>query len=154
MTQKDNEVIITEAESADIPEIVRLEEKYIPGGWSYEGFADWIKGERNIMFKAVKNGELTGFVNGSFVLDEGELLNIAVEEELRGQGTAERLLAALCKVLKEKGVSVIFLEVRENNGRAQGFYRKSGFEKIGIRRNYYHDPEDNAVIMKKQLEGE
>ena len=70
----------------DIPEIVKIEEIYIPDGWSEKGFSDWLKNKNTVIFKAVEDGEIVGFVNGSWVLDEAELLNIAVVEKSRRKG--------------------------------------------------------------------
>lgn len=135
----------------DIPEIVIIEEKYIPDGWSEKGFSDWLKNKNTVVFKAVEDGEIIGFVNGSWVLDEAELLNIAVVEKSRRKGVAAMLLEALEKYLREKNAGKIFLEVREQNHVAISFYEKNGFEKNGLRKNYYSNPRDNGVLMMKKI---
>ncbi|MBE6846289.1 MAG: ribosomal-protein-alanine N-acetyltransferase [Ruminococcus sp.] len=135
----------------DIPEIVKIEEKYIPDGWSEKGFSDWLKNKNTVIFKAVEDGEIIGFVNGSWVLDEAELLNIAVVEKSRRKGVAAMLLEALEKFLREENAGKIFLEVREQNHVAISFYEKNGFEKNGLRKNYYSNPRDNGVLMMKKI---
>ena len=135
----------------DIPEIVKIEEKYIPNGWSEKGFSDWLENKNNVIFKAVEDGKIIGFVNGSWVIDEAELLNIAVVEKSRRKGVAAMLLEALERFLREKNAEKIFLEVREQNLAAISFYEKNGFEKNGLRKNYYSNPRDNGVLMMKKI---
>ena len=104
-----------------------------------------------VVFAAVCNGEMIGFANGSWVLDEGELLNIAVLEKYRRQGLAEILLKTLEDFFTEKNITVIYLEVREKNQSALSFYEKHGFIKNGFRKNYYRNPDDNGVLMMKKI---
>lgn len=136
---------------SDISEIAELEEKYIPDGWSEKAFSDWLKNNNTVIFKAVLGGKIIGFINGSWVLDEGELLNIAVDENFRKKGIAAMLLDALEKFFAENNVKKIFLEVRERNIHAISFYIKHGFNKNGLRKNYYKNPEDNGILMMKKI---
>ena len=100
-------------------------------------------------FSKIFDGDkLIGFVNGSFAFEEGELLNIAVEEDYRRQGIAQMLFDTLFQHFTDMGVEKIFLEVREKNTPAVGFYKKNGFAEVGLRKNYYREPTDHAVIMK------
>ena len=142
---------ILRADISDIPEITGVEEKCIPGGWSEKGFSDWLQNKNTVIFKAVLDGKTVGFANGSWVLDEGELLNIAVLENYRNMGIAGELFNFLEKYLKEKKVRKIFLEVREKNLPAISFYEKHGFIKNGLRKDYYKNPADNGVLMMKNI---
>ena len=144
-------VDISKCGISDISEIAELEEKYIPGGWSEKAFSDWLKNDNTVIFKAMLEGKIIGFINGSWVLDEGELLNIAVDENFRNHGIAAMLLEALEKFLGENNVKKLFLEVRERNIPAISFYTKHGFNKNGLRKNYYKNPEDNGILMMKKL---
>ena len=143
----DIEVRLCSAE--DIPQIADTEKKYIPGGWSEKGFSEWLEiNENAVIFGAFDGDKLIGFVNGSFAFEEGELLNIAVEEDYRRQGIAQMLFDTLFQHFTDMGVEKIFLEVREKNTPAVGFYKKNGFAEVGLRKNYYREPTDHAVIMK------
>ena len=136
----------------ELPQIVLIEEKYIPGGWSEKGFAEWLElNENAVILGAYDGGRLIGFANGSCAFEEGELLNIAVEEEYRRQGAAQRLFDSLKECFISKGAEKIFLEVREKNTPAVRFYEKNGFEQVGLRKNYYREPADNAVIMVMEI---
>ncbi|MBQ3565786.1 MAG: ribosomal protein S18-alanine N-acetyltransferase [Oscillospiraceae bacterium] len=140
---------ILKADVSDIPEIALIEEKYIPNGWSEKAFSDWTNNQNTVIFKAVLDGEIIGFANGSWVLDEAELLNIAVVDQARRKGVAAMLLDALENYFMEKNAEKIFLEVREKNLSAINFYEKHGFVKNGLRKNYYSNPIDNGVLMTK-----
>ena len=144
-------VDILKAGINDISEIVKIEEKYIPDGWSEKAFSHWLENKNTIIFKAVIQNKIIGFINGSFVLDEGELLNIAVEEQYRILKTGSLLFEYLENYFKEMNVSKIFLEVREKNTSAIGFYLKHGFEKNGLIKNYYNNPKDNGILMMKNI---
>lgn len=150
MMLRDN-INIVKCGMSDISELVKLEEKYIPGGWSEKAFSEWLKNNNTVIFKAVLESRIIGFTNGSWVLDEGELLNIAVDENFRKFGIAAMLLESLERYFEEKGVNKLFLEVREENIPAINFYIKHKFVKNGLRKNYYRNPNDNGVLMIKRL---
>lgn len=139
------------ADISDIAEIAAIEKECIPNGWSEKSFSDWLQNKNTVIFKAVQNGIIIGFANGSWVLDEAELLNIAVVEKSRRNGIAQMLFDALENYFKEQNAEKIFLEVREKNQSAINFYEKNGFEKNGLRKNYYSNPTDNGVLMMKNI---
>ena len=92
---------------------------------------------------------LLGYVCGQFVLDEGELHRIAVEPSFRGQGLGQALLERFLLLGRERGLARLFLEVREGNGPARALYQKNGFVFLGMRKNYYQNPREDAVILEK-----
>ena len=148
MTQR---VDILKADTSDISEIAAIEQKCIPDGWSEKGFSDWLENKNTVIFKAVSDGKVIGFANASWILDESELLNIAVYENYRNKGIAQKIFIFLEKFLMKKNVKKIFLEVREKNLPAISFYEKNGFVKNGLRKNYYKNPVDNGVLMMKNI---
>lgn len=135
---------------SQLEKIAEIESNCIPEGWSLKAFEDWFDQSKNVVFAAVYGGEIIGFLNGSWVLDQGELLNIAVSEKYRRQGLAEMLLKTLENFFAENNVKTIYLEVREKNQSALSFYEKQGFIKNGLRKNYYRNPDDNGVLMMKK----
>jgi len=94
---------------------------------------------------------LTGFVVGRRVLDEAEILNLAVRQSARRQGEGRLLLARLLADFQKNNVSRVFLEVRESNAGAIFFYRALGFRPIGKRKDYYQDPPEAASVMELWL---
>ncbi len=83
--------------------------------------------------------------------DSADLLDIAVEPDLRGQGIGSCLMQFMCDECKRRGVNEIFLEVRVTNTPAIALYKKFGFEQISIRKNYYSSPSCDGCVMRKEL---
>ena len=90
---------------------------------------------------------VAGFAAFHRVMDEAELRNMAVDPELRRKRIARALLAEGFRILNSRGVARVFLEVRASNQPAIGFYRSSGFTLMNTRRDYYHDPREDALVM-------
>lgn len=142
---------IVKSDISHIKQIAILESRYIADGWSERAFEQAFENPASMIFSAISDGKVIGFLNGSFVLDEGELLNIVVSEDYRNCGVAGLLLKEFEKCLSESGIKTIYLEVRESNISAQKLYEKHGFVQNGLRKNYYHNPTENAVLMAKEL---
>jgi ribosomal-protein-alanine N-acetyltransferase len=85
------------------------------------------------------------------ILDQGELANIAVHPELRNRGLGSYLLDRMTDEAGSRGVESLYLEVRVSNLRARAMYGSRGFEEIGIRRDYYEQPREDARILVKRL---
>ena len=82
------------------------------------------------------------------ILDQGELANVAVRPEFARQGYARRLLDQMFALAKDQGVKTVYLEVRASNTAASDLYRSFGFSEIGVRKNYYEAPKEDAVVMR------
>lgn len=142
---------VVRADKSHIRQIAELEKSCIPNGWSESAFLQALDNPNSLIFAAASGGEVKGFLNGSYVLDEAELLNIAVSENYRNLGIAGMLLAAFEEELRKHGVKTVYLEVRESNAPAMGLYEKHGFIQNGLRKNYYRSPVENAVLMVKKI---
>jgi ribosomal-protein-alanine acetyltransferase len=94
---------------------------------------------------------ITGIVIGRRVAEEAEVLNLAVRQENRGKGEGRALLERLLEEYKGAGVSRVFLEVRESNEGAIGFYERWEFRVIGTRKDYYQGPVESALVMELSL---
>jgi len=103
------------------------------------------------VFAAVKDGKVAGFAVLSTVLDEAEILEVAVAGNLRRGGIASGLMTEILEWCKKNEIAQIFLEVRESNVVAVNYYDKFDFIKNGVRKNYYKNPSENAVLMSKKL---
>jgi ribosomal-protein-alanine N-acetyltransferase len=99
------------------------------------------------------NGEIVGFVMARHVVDESEVIYIAVRRSQRRSGFGAALLAAALKDAEAQGVARVFLEVRESNAGAIAFYRKHGFAQVGRRRAYYRNPDNDALLFERKLTG-
>ena len=97
--------------------------------------------------RAIPNGALVGFVGLWFMAGEAHITAIAVSEALRGRGIGELLLIASIELAMDRKATEVSLEARVSNHVAQSLYRKYGFEQMGIRKGYYTDDREDAVIM-------
>ena len=121
-----------------------LEDVYEASPWKLEQIQADLEQESSTYFLALdEERQVLGFVAIQETLYEAEVLQIAVKRAFQGQGLAQQLLAQL------PDQKEIFLEVRVSNQPAQGLYKKMHFEEIARRKNYYHDPIEDAVIMKR-----
>ncbi len=120
--------------------------------WSEETIKAMLLSEQTALIGAFKGEKLVGFTALEWILDEGSLSEIAVLMEHRREKIGERLMLKLLELAKEKKLSFVTLEVRESNAPAISLYKKFGFEDVGIRKNYYKDPTENAILMTKYLQ--
>ena len=100
---------------------------------------------------AYKEGALIGYVIFYYVLDEGEIARIAVSPFHRRQGVAEEIFYGLLRFCAEKEIERILLDVRKSNDAAIAFYRKSGFSEDGIRKKFYDNPKEDAILMSMDI---
>ncbi len=133
----------------DIKAVAQMEEKYIECPWNENTLLESFGQDSYVFIKAEDNGNLIGYGSVQIVLDEGNVNNIAVDENFRHKGVASGILNNIIARCKDKNVSVMFLEVNEHNVGAIALYTKFGFEKIGERKNYYKS--GNAIIMSLKL---
>ncbi|HEM2768976.1 TPA: ribosomal protein S18-alanine N-acetyltransferase [Streptococcus suis] len=125
--------------------LVVMESVYEQSPWTLEQIASSMSSQDEDYYLAYKGQELVGFLAVQTVLDEMEILQIAVKADFQRLGIASQLMAA---VMDWEGD--IFLEVRESNSAAQALYTRQHFTKIGKRKDYYRHPVEDAVIMKRE----
>ncbi len=129
-------------------EIFALEKECFPNDyWSYE----LIKKDLSSYFICKYKDEFAGYVCFSCVIDEAEITRIAVRTSYRREGIATKLIEFLKSYLSEKGCKTILLEVRASNLPAKSLYNKLGFVTYSVRKNYYHNPDEDAVLMSVKL---
>jgi ribosomal-protein-alanine N-acetyltransferase len=100
---------------------------------------------------AVEDDAVLGYIGSQTVLDESDMMNVAVSPAHRRKGIAEALVLALADALREKGSAKLTLEVRASNAPAITLYEKLDFKPIGMRKNYYRNPKEDALILQKEL---
>ncbi|HEM4814044.1 TPA: ribosomal protein S18-alanine N-acetyltransferase [Streptococcus suis] len=122
-----------------------MQSVYEQSPWTLEQIASSMASQDEDYYLAYEEQELVGFLAVQMVLDEMEILQIAVKADFQRLGIASLLMAA---VMDWEGD--IFLEVRESNSAAQALYTRQHFTKIGKRKDYYRNPVEDAVIMKRE----
>lgn len=135
----------------DIKEVALLEQAAFSVPWSAEGFRDGLKRTDSVFVTAKEDGRIIGYCGCLQVLDEAEITNISVASEARNRGIGAQILESVFGICKENGARMMFLEVRAGNAAAIHLYEKSGFTAIGVRKNFYEKPQEDAVIMQKYL---
>ena len=131
--------------------IYETERLCIADGWSKNALECDINKNNTYYTAAFFNNEVVGFCGITYVCGEAEITNIAVKPQYRGNGIAQNLLNCIFKFCSLNNINAIYLEVREHNKPALNLYTKSGFLKIGTRKNYYTDTSESAINMKKSI---
>lgn len=149
---KDFTIEITEAAETDLSEIERVERECFSVPWTAEQLRAYLPDEHHELLAAKKpDGSVTGYVGMMYVLDEGYISNVAVRPTYRRQGIGDGLIDRLLAFAALRELSFVTLEVRESNAAAIALYAKNGFRTVGIRKNYYEKPRENAILMTKFL---
>lgn len=112
---------------------------------------DIINNSQYKVFALLHEGHTAGFLILSTVLDEAEILEVAVSENLRRCGLGSEIMDEVLSWCVKNGILQIFLEVRESNFPARAYYKKYGFIENGIRKGYYRNPAEDAVLMSKKI---
>lgn len=144
---------ILSAEQHHIKDIANIEKTVFSTPWSEEAIFDSVK-NGYYFFVAQDNQENTlGYVGISVVLDEGYIANVATHPLYRQMGVGMLLVRRLFSLARKKGLSFVTLEVRASNEKAISLYEKCGFKNEGIRKNFYSDPKEDAIIMTRRFNG-
>ena len=138
---------ISFARTEDITAVARMEREYFSDAWSENSVKIQVENKKVMVIKFA--GELIGYCIFMNAADEGEILRIAINHKIRKAGLGKKLLLASISEMEKSGANEIFLEVRASNDSARALYKSVGFDKIGIRKNYYDDNED-AILYKKE----
>jgi ribosomal-protein-alanine N-acetyltransferase len=120
--------------------------------WSDQAIANALEANPACHFVSLIHGQVTGFISGRRAGGEGEILNLAVKPEFRRRGLGQALVNVVLEGFHRDGVTQVFLEVRESNHAAISFYELLGFREVGRRGNYYHDPEEAALVLGRSLD--
>ncbi len=137
-------------EEKDLPLLAEIEERCFPcDAWSQGMLSEVLKAPYQWSVLAEEEGKIYGYACLFSLFETAELLNIAVDTAYRGRGIGEKLLTAIHDQAKAMGAERILLEVRVSNAPAIALYKKHGYEKIAVRKNYYANGEDADIMEKK-----
>ena len=131
----------------DIKEVAGIERRIFTLPWSEQGFLSSLQSEDTLYLVVRKEGRIAGYCGLLQSFDEADNTNVAVAEEARNEGLGFAMISELMRLGKERGVARYTLEVRASNAAAIHLYEKLGFQSVGIRKNFYDQPKEDAVIM-------
>ncbi|MDU4933847.1 MAG: ribosomal protein S18-alanine N-acetyltransferase [Peptostreptococcaceae bacterium] len=142
-----NNLVIEEMKVDDIDGVFEVEKNCFEDYWSKDSFKKELSNNLAKYLVAKVDGKVAGYVGIWFVVDEGHITNVAVHEDYRGQKIGDQLIKELVQVCKDNKIVSMTLEVRTSNTVAQNLYRKYGFKMAGIRKEYYSNNKEDAIIM-------
>ena len=143
------------AEEKDLPAMAEIERRCFHTPWSEESLRDDLTGNPLSVYIVLEaeSGDVAGYMSLWRILDEGHINNVAVLPEYRRRGGASDMLEFMLEYSEKNGISSHTLEVRVSNEGAIGLYRKFGFKEAGVRKGYYEDNGEDALIMWRNHEG-
>ena len=145
--------MIIENMTADrVSQVAELEKLCFSDPWSENSVASELMNPLSYWLVALDGDRLLGYVGSQTVVGETDMMNIAVHPEYRRRGVAEKLILALVEGLKGMESHCLTLEVRASNVPAIALYEKLGFAQVGLRKNYYRNPTEDALILRKEWE--
>ena len=130
--------------------VAALEKLCFADPWSLSSIASELNNPLALWLVAVEDGDLIGYIGSQSVMGESDMMNVAVHPDHRRKGVGETRVLALCEALSGENTSLA-LEVRASNAPAISLYEKLGFVQVGLRRNYYRNPKEDALILRKEL---
>ena len=143
---------ITEMKAAHVPQVAELERICFADPWSEKSVASELDNKWALWFVALEEDKVAGYIGSQTSIDETDVMNVAVHPDFRRRGIAETLINALVTELKNRGSHALMLEVRASNTPAIALYEKLGFRQVGCRKNYYRNPKEDALILRKEWE--
>lgn len=136
----------------DIPQVQLVERKCFTTPWSRSIFISEVTRNDNAVYIVAEIGErIVGYAGIWVILDEGHITNVGVHPDFQRQGIGQGLMEYLTICAVARGVTCMTLEVRVSNYGAQALYTKLGFAPSGIRKQYYQDDKEDALIMWREL---
>ena len=146
-----NDLLIRRMRPSDLPRVMEIELICFTMPWSEATFRGLLRRTDADLLIAEQGGDIAGYAAFWAVLDQGELGNVSVAPGWRRRGIGRKLVNAVLARAADRGVREVFLEVRVSNVGAQKLYHRYGFEEVGRRRNYYLEPVEDALVMRREL---
>lgn len=137
--------------SQHVAQVAALEKLCFADPWSENSVAAELEHDYSLWVVALEEDTVVGYVGAQISFEEADMMNVAVHPDHRRKGIAESVIDALIAQLKERGCAGLSLEVRASNIPAITLYEKMEFTQVGLRRNYYRNPKEDALILRKTL---
>ena len=145
-------ITLMEMKAEHVPQVAQLEKICFADPWSELSISLELTNVWSYWVVALDGDTVVGYVGSQSSIDEADIMNVAVHPDYRRQGIAENLINTLVAELKNRGCHALLLEVRVSNTPAITLYEKLGFAQVGSRKNYYRNPKEDALILRKEWE--
>jgi ribosomal-protein-alanine N-acetyltransferase len=136
----------------DLGQVVEIEKASMPSPWSKELFEEELKRERARYFVGEIDGQVAGYMGYWEAPEEAHIINLAIAPRFRQKGFGFQMMEYCLRFAYNKGARLATLEVRESNEAALKLYEKMNFRTVAIRKKYYSDNQENAIVMLRELE--
>ena len=141
-----------EMKAVHVPQVAALEKLCFADPWSENSVASELNNDLALWLVAMNDDTVVGYIGSQTVAGVTDVMNIAVHPDWRRRGIAQSLIECLVVELKNRGSEALMLEVRASNAPAIALYEKLGFRQVGRRPNYYRNPKEDALILRKEWE--
>lgn len=135
----------------DVPQVAALERLCFSDPWSEASISSELENPISLWLVAEADGVVQGYIGSQSVSPDCDIMNLAVAPDARRQQLGRTLLQSLIDELHRYGMERLFLEVRASNAPARALYASFGFEQVGLRKKYYVNPTEDALILRKEL---
>lgn len=142
-------MILREMMVEDLEQVMEIENELFAVPWTKEGYFTFLTKENAMMLVVEEKEKILGYCGLLMVLEEADVMNVAVRKDRQKEGIGNFLMQSMLRLAQDRGIEKIHLEVRVSNDTAIRLYERLGFEKYGIRKGYYTDPIEDAVLMMK-----
>jgi ribosomal-protein-alanine N-acetyltransferase len=148
-----NEVMFVRAAAEHVAQMHEIELEVFPTPWSYESLEQDVCGHEIAYYiVGLHSNQVVSYAGFWFVLDEAHITNVAVRPEFRRKGIGRQMMELLLAEAKDRGIVTVSLEVRVSNKAARELYKGLGFSVAGLRKKYYSNNDEDALLMSKILE--
>ena len=145
------DVKLVRLEPEHLPRVLKIENRCFSQPWSEASFLKLTDNPDSLCLCALVLGRVIGYSCCWILIESAELGNIAVDPDYQSRSVGRKLLSETIKICRRRKVASLFLEVRVSNRKAIELYELFGFTKVGLQRNYYTQPVEDALIMKLDL---
>lgn len=143
-------MIIREMLVEDLDQVMEMERELFGScAWPREGYFTYLTKPDSMFLVVEEKGKILGYCGVLMILGEGDITNVAVSPKRQREGIGTFLVNSMIRLADEQGCPVLHLEVRESNAVARRLYKRLGFAEDGLRKNYYTDPAEDAVLMTR-----
>jgi ribosomal-protein-alanine N-acetyltransferase len=133
-----------------VAQVAQLEKLCFADPWSESSITSELNNPLSLWLVAGEDGCVLGYIGSQTVMGEADMMNVAVHPEYRRRGIAQALVNGLIDALRCNDVTSLTLEVRATNEPAKRMYEKLGFQQVGVRKNYYRHPREDALILRQE----